>query len=115
MNQAGVFVGGKIDSPVADDERLFQFGEQKHTAAWRIQRCRKQSMVAARVGPSNSAAGKSTQPVGLKPFTAKTGFQISAHAFIETNHVHPFRLERRDFGGPCWPGGDLSSLLNASG
>jgi hypothetical protein len=72
----------------AKDERFFQFGEQKHAPARRVERGGKQSVVASRIGTGNGAAGKPTQPIRLKPFMAQARLQVGADAFVETNHAY---------------------------
>ncbi len=71
MNRAGIFVGREINPPIAKNQRLFQFGEQKHAPTGRIQSGGEQPVITPRVGSGESATGKAAQPVGLKPFPAE--------------------------------------------
>src|SRR5689334_17899161 len=88
MNCTGIFVGGEVNPPVANDQCLFQFGEKKHASAGRIERSSEQAVIASSIGSGNCATGKAAEPVCLQPFTAKPGLQVRADVFAKTDHCN---------------------------
>src|ERR1700749_995323 len=45
MNHTGIFIGGEINSFLADDQCLFQLGKQQHASAGGMQRRSKQAVI----------------------------------------------------------------------
>ena len=96
MNRSVILVGGEINPPIAKNQRLFQFGKQKHASAGRIQGSGEQPVITPRIRAAERSTGKAAQPVGLKPFPAEACLQIGTDALVKANHVDAFRSERCD-------------------
>src|ERR1700760_3635784 len=86
MDCALIFIGGKINTAVAQKQRLFQLCEQQHAPGRSIERGGKQSVITARVGSRNRAAGKAAQAVCLQPFAAERGLKIAADSLVKADH-----------------------------
>ena len=76
VDSAGILICGQVISNAVDDDRLFHLREEDDPAGWRPRRCRKQRVIAARVQSDNRRAGKSTDAVGLQPFTCGPGVEV---------------------------------------
>ena len=87
MHSAVIFIGGEINPPLAQHQRLFQFGEQEHASAGRVERRDQQPVIPPGIRAGDGAAGKAAQPVGFQPLPAERSLQVAADRLVKADHL----------------------------